>query len=44
MLFGVRVYALLGGYASNNPDIDHNGIHFFGKRDGIWYYVVVEIN
>ena len=31
------------GYASNNPDIDSNGAHFFGKRDGVWYYVVVDV-
>jgi hypothetical protein len=27
----------------NNPSIDHNSIHFFGERNGTWYYVVVEI-
>ena len=31
------------GYASNNPDIDSNGLHFFGKRDGVWNYVVVDV-
>jgi hypothetical protein len=31
------------GYASNNPDIDSKGIHFFAKRDGVWYYVVVKV-
>jgi len=29
------------GYAANNPSIDSNGVHFFAKRDGVWYYVVV---
>ena len=28
----------------NNPRVDENSVRFFGKRDGIWYYVIVEIN
>lgn len=31
------------GFSVNNPGIDSNGAHFFGKRDGVWYYVVVEV-
>lgn len=30
------------GLALNNPILDENAIRFFGKRDGIWYSVVVE--
>jgi hypothetical protein len=32
------------GLAINNPMNDENTIQFFGKRDGVWYYVVVDIN
>ncbi|HKY53239.1 MAG TPA: hypothetical protein VJM08_02985 [Anaerolineales bacterium] len=31
------------GFSVNNPGIDSNGAHFFGKRDGVWYYVVVDV-
>ena len=31
------------GYAVNNPQIDSNGLHFYGKRNGVWYYVVVDV-
>jgi len=31
------------GLALNNPMVADNVIRFFGKRDGIWYYVVLEI-
>jgi hypothetical protein len=31
------------GFAVNNPAIDSKGIHFFAKRDGVWYYVVVKV-
>ena len=30
------------GFAVNNPSIDGTSIHFFAKRDGVWYYVVVK--
>ena len=32
------------GLGLNNPRMIENTIRFFGQRDGIWYYVVVEIN
>jgi len=28
--------------AANNPGMGNDSIRFFGKRDGIWYYVVVK--
>lgn len=28
--------------AMDNPSMDNNGMRFFGKRDGVWYYVVVK--
>gem|GEM_PF-1332467 len=31
------------GFSVNNPAVDSNGIHFFGKRNGVWYYVVVDV-
>lgn len=31
------------GLALNNPRTHENTIRFFGKRDGIWKYVIVEI-
>jgi len=31
------------GYAANNPDVEGTGLHFFAKRDGVWYYVVVKV-
>ena len=31
------------GLALNNPMLKDNTLRFFGKRDGIWYYVVLEI-
>ncbi len=30
------------GLAVNNPDVDNNSVHFFGKRNGVWYYVEVK--
>jgi len=30
------------GFSVNNPSIDSNSIHFFAKRDGVWYYVMVK--
>jgi hypothetical protein len=30
------------GFSVNNPDIVNDSAHFFGKRNGIWYYVVVK--
>lgn len=31
------------GLALNNPMLFDNTVRFFGKRDGIWYYVIAEI-
>jgi len=31
------------GFSVNNPAVDSNGAHFFGKRDGVWYYLVVDV-
>ena len=31
------------GYSANNPQIDSSGLHFYGKRNGVWYYVVVDV-
>lgn len=30
------------GYAVNNPQIEGNSARFFGERDGVWYYVVLD--
>jgi hypothetical protein len=30
------------GYAINNPSIGDSSAHFFAKRNGIWYYVVLK--
>jgi hypothetical protein len=30
--------------ALNNPRMIENTVRFFAKRDGLWYYVVVDIN
>lgn len=30
------------GFSVNNPNIVNDSAHFFGKRNGIWYYVVVK--
>ncbi|MEW5941535.1 MAG: hypothetical protein AB1750_17865, partial [Chloroflexota bacterium] len=32
------------GLAAYNPRISENYIHFFGKRDGFWYYVTMDFN
>lgn len=37
------VHGYCCGLALNNPRKDENTIRFFGMRDGIWKYVVVEI-
>lgn len=37
-------HGLCCGPAQNNPDMGSNSLHFFGKRDGIWYYVVVKFD
>jgi hypothetical protein len=29
--------------AMNNPSIDPDSVHFFAKRDGVWYYVAVKV-
>jgi hypothetical protein len=31
------------GLGLNNPMLFENTVRFFGKRDGIWYYVIVEV-
>jgi hypothetical protein len=31
------------GFSANNPAVDSNGAHFFGKRNGVWFYVVVDV-
>jgi hypothetical protein len=28
----------------NNPSVIDNTVRFFGKRDSVWYYVIVEVN
>lgn len=28
--------------AQNNPSMSNNIVHFFGERDGVWYYVEIE--
>jgi hypothetical protein len=38
------VHGYCCGLALNNPGMYENTVRFFGKRDGLWYYVVVEIN
>ncbi|CAG0989952.1 hypothetical protein ANAEL_02237 [Anaerolineales bacterium] len=35
-------HGLCCGPAQNNPSMLNDAIHFFGKRDGNWYYVVVK--
>ena len=30
------------GFSSNNPYVGEDTAHFFGKRNGVWYYVVVK--
>ena len=37
------VHGYCCGLALNNPMVKNNTFRFFGKRDGIWYYVVLEI-
>ncbi|NOQ40676.1 MAG: hypothetical protein GQ562_10195 [Anaerolineales bacterium] len=37
------VHGYCCGLALNNPRMIENTVRFFGKRDGLWYYVVVEI-
>lgn len=31
------------GLTGNNPGVINNTVRFFGKRDGVWYYGVVEV-
>jgi len=38
------VHGYCCGLALNNPRMIDNTVRFFGKRDGLWYFVVVEIN
>jgi hypothetical protein len=35
-------HGLCCGFAINNPYIGDDAARFFGKRDGVWYYVVVK--
>ncbi len=37
-------HGLCCGYAADNPYMGADAIHFFGKRDGLWYYVVVKFD
>jgi len=30
------------GFSSNNAYVGEDAAHFFGKRAGVWYYVVVK--
>ncbi|MGB2954589.1 MAG: hypothetical protein WBB64_01340 [Anaerolineales bacterium] len=38
------VHGYCCGLALNNPNMIENTVRFFAKRDGLWYFVVVEIN
>jgi hypothetical protein len=46
--FPVYYHEIVHGYccglALNNPRMFDDSIRFFGKRDGVWYYVVVNID
>ncbi len=35
-------YGLCCSFASNNPYTGEESINFFGKRDGVWYYVLIK--
>ncbi|MBI5951645.1 MAG: hypothetical protein HY865_08305 [Chloroflexi bacterium] len=35
-------HGLCCGAAMDNPSVGSDSMSFFGKRDGVWYYVVVE--
>ena len=37
-----NLFALCCGFSSNNPYVGEEAAHFFGKRAGVWYYVVVK--
>ncbi|NMB67514.1 MAG: hypothetical protein GYA20_01985 [Chloroflexi bacterium] len=37
------IHGFCCGLALNNPRMRDNTLRFFGKRDGVWYYVVLEI-
>lgn len=37
-------HGLCCGPAQNNPSVGEDSLSFFGKRDGLWYYVVVEFD
>lgn len=45
--FSTYYHEVLHGYCcglmANNPRLEDNTLRFFGKRDGVWYYVVLEI-
>jgi len=34
-------HGLCCGPAQNNPFVGYDVVHFFGERDGVWYYVVM---
>ena len=38
--FSIRSAKLCLGV--NNPGVYEDSMHFFGQRDGVWYYVVVK--
>lgn len=37
-------HGLCCGYAINNPYVGKHSVNFFGKKDGVWYYVVVKFD
>jgi hypothetical protein len=38
------VHGYCCGLALNNPRMDENSVRFFGKRDDVWYYVIMKFN
>src|SRR6185436_5997370 len=40
--YDVAAHGLCCGPAQNNPSILNDAVHFFAKRDGVWYYVVMK--
>ena len=47
MFFSDYYHEIVHGYccglALNNPRIFEDSVRFFGQRDGVWYYVVIEV-